>query len=299
MRKLLFIIFCAMTLQNVSAQTQIKVRSLKELVTDLAARTNVRNDLNDSPCALIKVQYPFPDVVFEGNVVGSTDFKHNEYWVYVPDGTKRLKIHIPGHPTLTVEFADFLIPSAKKNVTYSMDFDIPDYSDKHKFIKKNSLYIGAGGSYSSGIGASFLAGATIFNVNIEAGYILDFSESKPVGWYSNNDHFLTEIDTYKVNCFFAKIGYQIPISKNFALIPQAGYLAQILKSSGQRGDAAVCGNVTVGAKVLIPVAKNVRFFASPEYAVPIQKSETYTNIVKIASLNEGGFYATAGLMVNF
>ena len=69
---------------------------------DLSARTYERLDLNGERCALIKVQLPLEGCVFEGAKVGDVEYKVNEYWLYVPAGTKRIKVKCPGLESGTI-----------------------------------------------------------------------------------------------------------------------------------------------------------------------------------------------------
>lgn len=70
-----------------------------------------RRDFNDDICALVKVQLPVSGVAFEGNVVGDTPFKTNEYWVYLTSGTKFLQVKCPGHYPLQIDFRNLGIES--------------------------------------------------------------------------------------------------------------------------------------------------------------------------------------------
>lgn len=63
-----------------------------------------RRDFNNDICALVKVQLPVSGVTFEGNIVGDTPFKTNEYWVYLTSGTKFLQVKCPGHYPLQIDF---------------------------------------------------------------------------------------------------------------------------------------------------------------------------------------------------
>ncbi len=63
-----------------------------------------RRDFNDEICALVKVQLPVSGVAFEGNIIGDTPFKTNEYWVYLTSGTKFLQVKCPGHYPLQIDF---------------------------------------------------------------------------------------------------------------------------------------------------------------------------------------------------
>ena len=72
---------------------------------DISARTEKRLDLNGMGCALLKLELPIENVTFEGNVIGNVNYTTNEYWIYLTDGTKRLKIHAPGNSNVLLEFA--------------------------------------------------------------------------------------------------------------------------------------------------------------------------------------------------
>ena len=99
---------------------EIQVKSFEILSRDLTARTKRVDDLNGKMCALIKVALPVEDCKFEGDVVRHS-FDVNEYLVYMPEGSKRLRIKCPGFETLQVELTT---PEGdigvKSEVTYSL-----------------------------------------------------------------------------------------------------------------------------------------------------------------------------------
>ena len=86
----------------VSAQ-EMRVISMKQSPMDLTAARNQRKDLNDVPCALVKVQMP-DGAVFEGNVMGPVEFRTGEHWVYMPRNSKELVVKHPLAKPLHVRF---------------------------------------------------------------------------------------------------------------------------------------------------------------------------------------------------
>ncbi len=102
-----------------------------------------------------------------------------------------------------------------------------------------------------------------------------------------------------MNSFALKVGYQFALSMRVGITPQLGYLSQMLKSSGKYGDGANCGCYTIGAKLLIAPVPHLCLLINPEFAIPTQKSDTYKGIVDVAGFSEGGFYAHAGILINF
>lgn len=66
-----------------------------------------RLDANEQICALVKILYPKAGLVFEGNVVGDSPLRTNQYWVYLTAGTKFLQINAPEHYPLRIDFRDY------------------------------------------------------------------------------------------------------------------------------------------------------------------------------------------------
>ena len=75
-----------------SAQAQKAVVESFGATNDLSAQKYSRDDLNGRKCALVKVQVIAQDVTFQGNVMGDVKEQSGEYWVYMTDGTKQLKV---------------------------------------------------------------------------------------------------------------------------------------------------------------------------------------------------------------
>lgn len=120
MKKLIILLLSVFaTIATVQAQ-EISVKSMEQLSMDLSARINARKDFNGQNCALVKVQIPVDDVVFDGNVVGTVEHQVNEYLVYMTAGSKTLDIRHPRYHTLSINFADHGIASLEQLVTYRL-----------------------------------------------------------------------------------------------------------------------------------------------------------------------------------
>ena len=105
---------------------KMTVESLEEKTFDLSASTHPRLDLNDVPCALVKVQMAAAGAKFSGNVMGDCSFKLNEYWVYMAKGSKRMTIRHQDYLPLEVTFADYGITSLESKMTYVMVVTLPN-----------------------------------------------------------------------------------------------------------------------------------------------------------------------------
>lgn len=99
---------------------QLKVESLSELPNDLTARTKHVSDANNRDCALIKISCMDEITNLEGNVILSID-KGLEYWVYMCEGSKYLKIHTRHHPVLEINLSEYMTERIKGNVVYKLD----------------------------------------------------------------------------------------------------------------------------------------------------------------------------------
>ncbi len=113
---------------TVSAQ-ELNVTGFRAVPMDLSASTHMRRDANGTPCALVKVVLRAEGASFEGNIVGDTQFRTNEYWVYLTEGTKMLRIkHISANP-LMVKFSDYNINALQSKCTYEMNLEYSESSD--------------------------------------------------------------------------------------------------------------------------------------------------------------------------
>ena len=117
----LFLLICATIL---SAQ-ELTVKSFTVAPTDLSASTKSRLDLDDNPCGLVKVQLAVAGAKFDGNVIPPVERKVSEYWVYMTEGSKELRINVPGFIPLHVNFGDYQISGIKPITTYLMSINTP------------------------------------------------------------------------------------------------------------------------------------------------------------------------------
>ena len=114
-----FTIVCLLCLLCASVEAQeLRVKGLYEATHDLSARTQPRKDINGNYCALLKVQLVDRGAEFGGNVVGEVAFERNEYWVYMAQGSKRVKVFPQNYLPLEVNFLEYGIDHLEGQVTY-------------------------------------------------------------------------------------------------------------------------------------------------------------------------------------
>ena len=119
MMKRIFITFILylLVLSSVFAQ-KLTIESFKLSENDISAQTQPRKDLNDRNCALVKVQFVGTISEVEGNVVKPLVKHDNENWVYMPQGSRQLKILTQSYLPVMVTFADYGVEKLESNRTY-------------------------------------------------------------------------------------------------------------------------------------------------------------------------------------
>ena len=78
MRKIL-LVFTLLVVASSAFPQRLKVETFKILENDLTAMTQLRKDLNDRNCALVKVGLGLQGAQFEGSVMGNVENKTGEY----------------------------------------------------------------------------------------------------------------------------------------------------------------------------------------------------------------------------
>lgn len=101
---------------------EITVKKICFIENDLSARTKPRKDFNGTNCALVKLYLPFSGVRFQGNVIGNSDYYGDEYWVYLTEGTKELRVIVPGQLPTNISFVKGGIGPVVSGCVYEIYF---------------------------------------------------------------------------------------------------------------------------------------------------------------------------------
>ena len=122
--RIYLVILSILLCENLSAYN-MDVLDFKYIEMDLSAKINERKDYNGLPCAMIKISFPTSDATFEGNLVGTCDYKTNEYWCYLSPGSKQITIKYPYCEPLNVTFSDWGYDKLQSNSVYRLTINIP------------------------------------------------------------------------------------------------------------------------------------------------------------------------------
>lgn len=93
------------------------VKEFKQNLNDGSA-FHAPMDSMGTTCGLIKVRTDNPNLHFSGSIVGEVENKLNEYYVYLPKGSKQLKILHANFMPLVVDFNSYGIDEIASKSTY-------------------------------------------------------------------------------------------------------------------------------------------------------------------------------------
>ena len=116
-KSLLLFLFFVLHVFGICAQ-ELTVKSFKLAENDISAQTQPRKDLNDRNCALMKVLYVGEIVDVEGNVVKPIVKRSNEFWIYMPQNSRQIKIVARNYIPMMITFEDYGIEKLESNQTY-------------------------------------------------------------------------------------------------------------------------------------------------------------------------------------
>ena len=137
MKQSLLIFLCLITSVCTDAQ-ELTVKSMRQETTDITASKYERLDGNGVPCALVKVLLAANGAKFEGNVVGNVRYDTGEYWVYMTEGSRELRVKHSNYIALNVNFRDFGINELRPKATYLLVLATPqaavDTDDRMRYV---------------------------------------------------------------------------------------------------------------------------------------------------------------------
>lgn len=125
MKRIYLIILLGFALLVAAQAQELTVKSMAVAGNDISASQYERKDLNGQACALVKVLLASPGAVFEGNVIGDVAYKTGEYWVYLTEGTKELRIKHPQTQPLQVVFNEHGVEKVTGKTTYMLSVLLP------------------------------------------------------------------------------------------------------------------------------------------------------------------------------
>lgn len=116
--------FLLLSVHLLAQSPEFRVSSFTHEANSMLARMNKnqRTDANDEACALILVRTAETGLGFTSSsvIVGDVKWKSGDYWVYVSQGTRSLKIFKSG--IKTIEYTLKIIPESSE--TYKLELEV-------------------------------------------------------------------------------------------------------------------------------------------------------------------------------
>lgn len=103
---------------------ELKVIEAFQPVFEIIKSEDMKYDSNGEPCALVKVQLPVSDVLFEGNLV-DVKYKVNEHWCYLTPGTKMFRIKCVGCQPFDIKVTDVESGGLSPRKCYAIKLELP------------------------------------------------------------------------------------------------------------------------------------------------------------------------------
>ena len=124
MIRYLLLFVAGIVAQVVGAQQSAIIKSFS-MTTDHIPGDYRRNDMNNTPCALLKVQVIDDIEGVDGNKIGDIVDRGVEKWIYLCKGSRNVRLRLKNHLPVRVVFKDYQIPSLESNRVYELVIDLP------------------------------------------------------------------------------------------------------------------------------------------------------------------------------
>ena len=175
---------------------------------------------------------------------------------------------------------------------------------KDSSIRKNCFYIQAGYNVLGLSGLNVGIGGYISNINIEANYLMGFSNSENIYWNNPSGDTMPISSQYSPMGFNLKLGYGIKLADRFRLTPQVGAQYVLLQ---EKSDKKVANNANaialpIGVKIDFAIVNHLGIALEPSYNISINQSEGYKVLSDVSSKIKGysdGFGLNISLFCNF
>ncbi|MCR4918432.1 MAG: PEGA domain-containing protein [Prevotella sp.] len=268
-----------LTLARANYTTEQRDFEIKENET-----TEVDVTLNDIARMTIASSPSGAQLSIDGKAVGQTPYSAD-----MASGDYQLRLAYKGYRDFS---ARVHLDSSQPATTITL---------RRQHLRPTGGYLSVQAQRGQLMAAGGAVGAYIYNVNVEATYLMGLSNSGDIYWNSTADGERPRLLCYKPTVMGLRLGYGIILGTRARLTPQAGMSAVQLKSNdgSSKGSATAA---TVGLRADYAVLSHMALFAAPEMSVALSKSDVFSQLADVSSKIKAwgtGFNLRAGLMVYF
>lgn len=118
--RIIFLFVFTVFISSMAYSQSLSVNEFKPIEKGNSDIIETRTDLNNRPCALIKVEFPVEGVKFQGNVIGDVAFKDNAYFVFLSPGSSYLQVKSPNASSFRIDFREFGLKRVEEGAIYCL-----------------------------------------------------------------------------------------------------------------------------------------------------------------------------------
>lgn len=190
----------------------------------------------------------------------------------------------------------------KKQVHLDSSNPTQTFSMQRQYQKRYAFYVQPTFQVGSMMAVGGTLGGYIYNINVEASYLLGLGKSDPLYWnyIGTSSGERPKQEVFKASAVGGKVGYGIIIGNHLRVTPQLGY--SVVMVSGDNSTKCNASNMSVTARVDYVLCNHLCVAIAPEYSFAISKSSTFTRVSDVLSkLNgwAGGFNLRMGVSLYF
>ena len=148
-KHLLLVLFACMS--TIAMAQELQVKEFQRLDRDIYARTHVRLDLNETPCAVLRVSVAdAQSFVFTGNIIGDVEYHPGEAIIYMTERSRNISIMSDKFGLLKYDFPERL----EKQVVYKLDLKLilPEDQQRKTLVMAESAFHSSHTSFGAMVG---------------------------------------------------------------------------------------------------------------------------------------------------
>jgi hypothetical protein len=181
----------------------------------------------------------------------------------------------------------------KKEISVDGNHTDFNYKMNRIFFRKSGAYAEITGQVGGFTSYGVSIGAYINHFNIEADYLLSFSESEKIWWNGTSEPdgipYYPPCVTYRSSYIGGKIGYGILATHWLLITPQLGAgVTRLTPKTASTGQISGVNNTyvssaTLGVRFQLPLTRWLGLSLTPEYKAKLSSGKYYEQITEISS----------------
>lgn len=206
---------------GVNAQ-QLVIKSFEFSPSDIIASQDIRTDLTGVACAIVKIHILEGVDRVEGNVIGNIVDRGVEKWVYMTEGTKKMRVYSQNHLPIEIDFQDFGIRSLASKCVYKLVLVDPE----DPFDVLNIGIRGGANFATASIDEEGVSMTTMFHLGLSFDYRLTKSFGFSTGlFYSVKGYKESNLDVVDLKATAHYV--ELPIQATYYIMPSETVRIQI------------------------------------------------------------------------